>query len=52
MLAKFVKLAEVEVTVRHLVHIFAPHFYRGTMLNLRPRGGKCLVVRIDDKGNQ
>lgn len=39
MLAKFVELADVEITVRHLIHLFAPHFYRGTLLNLRHHGG-------------
>lgn len=49
MLAKFDELAEVEVMVRHLVHLFAPHLYRGMLLNLHHCEGKFLVKRIDDK---
>lgn len=33
MLSNIVELATIEVTVRHLVHLFAPNFYRGTMFN-------------------
>lgn len=51
MLSKFAELVGVEVTVRHLVHQFAPGFYIGTMVNLRHRGSKCLVVRMDNKGS-
>nr|XP_033511981.1 uncharacterized protein LOC117276733 [Nicotiana tomentosiformis] len=37
---------------RHLIHLFASSFYRWTMLNLRHRGGKYLVVKMEDKGSQ
>lgn len=52
MLTKFAELVDVEVTLRHLVHLFAPSFYKGTMLNLNHRGGKFLVVKIDDKASR
>nr|XP_009597861.1 uncharacterized protein LOC104093758 isoform X1 [Nicotiana tomentosiformis] len=51
-LMKFSELAIVDNTVHHLIHLFAPHFYRGTLLNLHHRGGKCLVVRMDDKASR
>lgn len=51
MISKYVELARVKVTVRHLMHLFAPNFQRGMMLYLRHRGGKCLVVKMDDKAN-
>lgn len=51
MLTKFVELAEVELTVRHLTHLFALSFYRGMMLNLCHRRGRCLVVKMLDKAN-
>lgn len=51
-MSKFAKMASVEITVRHLVHLFVPNFYLGTMLNLRHREGKSLVVRMDDKSSR
>lgn len=50
--SEFTDLAGVEVTLRHLVHLFALSFYQGTMLNLQHCGGKCLVVKMDNKGSQ
>lgn len=38
--------------MQHLVHLFAPSFNRGMILNLRHRGGKCLVVKMDKKGSR
>lgn len=52
MLSKFAELAGVEITIWHLVDIFAPIFYWGTMLNLRRCGGKFLVVKMDDNGSR
>lgn len=39
MISKFTELAGVEVTLRHLMHLFS-------------LGGKCLVVKMDDKSNR
>nr|XP_009791454.1 PREDICTED: uncharacterized protein LOC104238700 [Nicotiana sylvestris] len=51
-LSKFAELADVEITLRHNVHLFMPTFYCGKMLNIRHRGSKSLVVKTDDKGSQ
>lgn len=51
MLAKFVELVDVYIR-RHRIHLFAPHFNRGTLLNLRHRRGKYLVVRMDNKASR
>nr|XP_033513953.1 uncharacterized protein LOC117278587 [Nicotiana tomentosiformis] len=51
MLTKFVELVGVELTLQNLVRLFAPSFYRGTMLNLLHRGGKFLMVKTDDKAS-
>lgn len=45
MISKHAELAGVEVSVLHLMHLFAPSFHQATMLHLLYRGGKCLVVR-------
>lgn len=52
MLTKFPEPAGVEVMVPHLVHLFAPNFYKGTMLNLHHYRVKCLVVNMDDKASR
>lgn len=52
MLAKFAIFAAVNIMVWYLVHLFAPNLYRGRMLNLQYHRGKCLVVKMDDKGSQ
>lgn len=51
-LSKFAELADVEITLRHIMHLFMPTFYRRTMLNIRHRGSKFLIFRMDDKGSQ
>lgn len=51
-LTKFADLVGVELTLQHLVNLFAPSLYRGTMLNVRHRGGKYLVVNMDDKAHR
>lgn len=51
MLTKFIELVGVELTLQNLVHLFAPRFYKGTMLNLHHRGGKWLIVKMDDKSS-
>lgn len=40
MLRKYTKLANRGVSIRHLLHLFAPNFLRGTMLHLRHHGTK------------
>nr|XP_033510070.1 uncharacterized protein LOC117274817 isoform X1 [Nicotiana tomentosiformis] len=52
MLAKYAELAGRGVSLRHLMHLFAPSFYREMMLHLRHRGSKSLVVKMDDKANR
>jgi len=52
MLTKYVELAGRGISLRHLMHLFAPNFYIGMMLHLRHRGSKSLVVKIDDKANR
>lgn len=47
MLTKYAKLAGVGVSLRHLIHLFAPNFHRETILHLRHRGGKYLVVKME-----
>lgn len=51
MLTKFAEFAGVEVIVWFLVHLFAPSFDRGMMLNLRHCRCKCIVVKMDDKSS-
>lgn len=51
MITKYAELAGVEVSLRHLMYLFAPIFHRGTMLHLFHQGSKCLVVKMDDKAN-
>lgn len=51
MLTKFAELVGVELTLQYMVHLFAPSFYRGTVLNLHHCGGKCSVVKMDDKAS-
>lgn len=52
MLSKFAELADVEVTLRHTMHLFMPTFYCDTMLKICHRGSKSLVVRMDHKGSR
>lgn len=51
MLIKFVELAGCEISIRHLLHLFAPRFQRGTMIHLRHHGTKGLVAGIDYEAN-
>ncbi|XP_019258289.1 PREDICTED: uncharacterized protein LOC109236549 [Nicotiana attenuata] len=49
LLIKYAELAGCEVTIHHLLHLFSPSFNRGTMVHLRHRGTKGLVVGTDDQ---
>lgn len=40
---------ECEVSVHHLLHLFNTGYLRGTMLQLKSRGTKGLLVKYDDK---
>nr|XP_009761288.1 PREDICTED: uncharacterized protein LOC104213478 isoform X1 [Nicotiana sylvestris] len=51
LLTKYAELAECEVTVHHLLHLFSPSFHRGTMVHLRHRGTKGLVVGTDNRAS-
>lgn len=51
MLSKFAELADVVINLRHLVHLYMPNFYQGTMLNVRHGEIKFLVVKTDDMGS-
>nr|XP_033516744.1 uncharacterized protein LOC117281059 [Nicotiana tomentosiformis] len=51
MLTKYAELAGRGVSLRHLMHLFTPSLYRGTMLHLCHRGSKSLVEKMDDKAN-
>lgn len=51
MLAKYAELADCEVNIHHLLHLFLPSFYKGTLIYLRHRGINRLVAGRDDKTN-
>ncbi|XP_009799367.1 uncharacterized protein [Nicotiana sylvestris] len=51
MLLKFERLASREITLDHMLNIFAPQLIRNTMLHMRPRGSKRLVVKMDNRAN-
>lgn len=49
LLAKYVELAGSDVSMHHLLHLSSHGFLRGTMMHLRLRGTKGLVVGTDDR---
>lgn len=51
MLHKYVKLVSREVAFDHMLHIFALRLVRGSMIHMRPRGSRSLVMKIHDQAN-
>lgn len=51
-LTTYAARAECEVSVYHLLQLFSTGYLRGTMLQLKSRGKKGLVVWADDKTNR
>lgn len=52
LLTKYAELAECNVSIHHLLHLFSPSFHRGTMVLLRHRGTKRLVVGTFDRASR
>ncbi|XP_070021134.1 uncharacterized protein [Nicotiana sylvestris] len=52
MLLKYAELASREVTLDHMLSIFAPQLIRGSMIHMCPRGSRGLVVKMDDRTNR
>lgn len=52
MLLKYAKLTGREVTLDHMLSIFAPQLIHGSMIHMRPRGSRSLVVKMDDRTNR
>lgn len=52
MLTKYAELDNRGVSLQHLLHIFVPSFHRGTVLHLRHRGTKSLLIGMDNKTNR
>lgn len=51
MLIKYAELAGREISLGHMLLLFASHFLRGMMIHMLHRGTKDLVVKMDDKAD-
>lgn len=51
MLLKYAKPVGHEVTLDHMLSIFAPQLIRDSMVHMRPRGSRSLVVKMDGRTN-
>lgn len=51
-LSKFAKLANVGITLQHLIYVLMPIFYQGTILIIHHRGKESLVVKKDENGSR